>query len=81
MSDVAGDGPNEYEDGPRGIGSMSPANDPVFRVTGICHKCTHRKKTYTCAAFPDGIPVVILNGSVDHTKPYSNDHGIQFKQA
>ena len=52
-----------------------------------CLQCKYlrrfrRKDTnYTCDAFPDGIPSVIFSGSVDHTKLYPGDHGIQFKRA
>jgi len=33
----------------------------------------------TCKAYPEGIPEAILEGKIDHNKPYSGDHGIQFK--
>lgn len=79
--DLGPDGPDPYDDGPRGIGSMSPENDPVFTAIGICWKCSHRTDVYTCKAFPTGIPTVILNGSVLHTSPYPGDHGIQFDPA
>jgi len=39
-----------------------------------------RDPTFTCDAFPDGIPDAIFLEQVDHTKPYSGDHGIHFKQ-
>lgn len=52
--------------------------EPVWEVIGICHRCRHRRSTWTCDAFPDGIPTRILTGAVDHTKPYFNDNGIQF---
>jgi hypothetical protein len=32
-----------------------------------------------CAAFPDGIPQVILSGENDHTSPVRGDHGIQWQ--
>ncbi len=31
-----------------------------------------------CAAFPDGIPDEILDGTIHHTVPVPGDHGIQF---
>lgn len=38
-----------------------------------------RGRRTTCAAFPGGIPVDILDGKNDHTAPVSGDHGIQFE--
>jgi hypothetical protein len=76
--DLGNDDNMPYDDGPRGLGSMSPANDPVFEFIGICHKCTHRATLYTCSAFPDGIPARIMTGKFLHTKSYAGDHGIQF---
>lgn len=31
-----------------------------------------------CDAYPEGIPQEILNGEVDHTKPYKDDDGLTF---
>ena len=47
-------------------------------VGNQCIGCT-RFMFGVCAAYPDGIPVEILNGTVDHTKPYKGDHGILFE--
>lgn len=40
-----------------------------------------RAKTYpaSCEAYPDGIPEAILEGRVDHRKPFQGDHGIRFE--
>ena len=32
-----------------------------------------------CRAFPQGIPIAILSGKFDHSKPYRGDHGIRFE--
>lgn len=45
-----------------------------------CLLCAHyRIGMHKCDAFPEGIPVEIFTGLVDHSKPYPGDHGIQFK--
>ncbi len=65
-----------------GTGSLSDDNAPVFEVVegGICHQCIHyRPETVTCAAFPEGIPSVILLGKFIHTKPFPGDHEIRFE--
>lgn len=33
-----------------------------------------------CDAFPDKIPLEILQGRVSHNKPYPGDHGIQYEK-
>ena len=45
-----------------------------------CSLCRHYARVaHVCDAFPDGIPEPILRGDVDHTRPYSGDHGVQFE--
>ncbi len=45
-----------------------------------CNQCRHVSDNgMTCAAFPQGIPIPILSGKVQHTKPYPGDHGIRFE--
>ena len=44
----------------------------------LCLECKHLRDTLTCAAFPERIPVAILDGRADHHHPYPGDHGIQF---
>ncbi|MCX6998073.1 MAG: hypothetical protein NTV49_13565 [Kiritimatiellaeota bacterium] len=34
-----------------------------------------------CAAYPDGIPFLIVSGEWQHDRPLPDDHGIQFEQA
>ena len=46
-----------------------------------CMECKHYTGAHLCAAYPDGIPVVIMTGEVAHDKPYKNDGGIQFEKA
>jgi hypothetical protein len=44
----------------------------------LCLSCRHLRDGLTCDAFPDRIPVAILDGRADHHQPYPSDHGIQF---
>ena len=46
----------------------------------LCMVCAHRKKgSLSCAAYPDRIPVEILQNAVDHRKPYTGDRGIRWE--
>ena len=44
-----------------------------------CHTCLHWKGDLTCAAFQDEIPMEILTGEADHTKPYPGDSGLIYE--
>ena len=44
-----------------------------------CADCMHLGPGLSCAAFPDGIPLPILAGDLDHREPIPGDHGIQFE--
>ena len=45
-----------------------------------CNRCLHiHMGGDKCRAFPDGIPIEILNGGEKHTKPYKGDNGIRFE--
>jgi hypothetical protein len=46
----------------------------------ICHQCKNWNEDLTCKAFPDGIPLGILTGTIDHTKAVDGDNDIQFEQ-
>lgn len=49
----------------------------------LCVECKHLHTKFgrmACDAYPDGIPDAILEGEVDHHKPYEGDHGVQFEQ-
>jgi hypothetical protein len=47
----------------------------------VCSFCRHMVdgKERTCSAYPDKIPVAIWAGLNDHTQPFPDDHGVQFK--
>lgn len=44
-----------------------------------CLLCKHDTMDGACAAFPEGIPLVILTNEHDHRKAYDNDKGILFE--
>lgn len=43
-----------------------------------CLGCARYRGLLECAAFPDGIPQEILDGTFDHSKSYEGDGGLQF---
>jgi len=44
-----------------------------------CRRCRHlRSANWTCAAFPAGIPALILRGRFDHAIAYPGDNGVRF---
>lgn len=45
-----------------------------------CARCVFYVSNATCAAYPNGIPDVILTNQHDHKKAYPNDNGIRFKR-
>lgn len=52
-------------------------------MTNQCPKCIHfwvASEKASCDAFPDGIPTEILVGNFDHSKPFSGDSGIRFRE-
>ena len=48
----------------------------------ICFSCIHLVdgEGMRCNAYPEGIPVEILESEVDHRLPYKGDGGIHFEQ-
>jgi len=50
----------------------------------LCLECKHFYKNeyeeFCCKAFPEGIPDKIIEGKVNHKKPYKGDNGIQFEE-
>jgi len=47
-----------------------------------CGTCRHKRPPSpegpSCEAFPNGIPVEIFNGSVNHSEPVEGDNDIQW---
>jgi hypothetical protein len=48
-------------------------------INTICIGCRHYEGACECTAFPNGIPDEIIDGTVEHRKPYPGDNGIQFE--
>ena len=45
----------------------------------MCMSCSYSNHDSTCDAYPNGIPLEILSGEVNHFLPYEGDSGIQYK--
>lgn len=47
-----------------------------------CFRCVHfhDDNTYTCDAFPEGIPDDILESEFDHREPHEGDAGVTFRE-
>lgn len=59
--------------------------DTGYMVVSQCPTCTHfDRDKIVCTAFPEGIPIGILMGEIDHSVPYDHDgvtdHGIQYEE-
>lgn len=52
---------------------------PEPAVGPFCLSCLHIRKDYTCDAFPQGMPEVIVFGH-PHDEPVEGDGGIQYEK-
>lgn len=55
--------------------------DAIIEMSIQCLACKHLNNNMTtCKAFPKGIPIKILIGKFDHTRPFRNDKNIRFER-
>jgi len=43
-----------------------------------CYVCARFQGEGRCAAYPEGIPAVLLSGEKTHVEPYPGDHSLRF---
>jgi hypothetical protein len=61
-------------------GVMRFGSGPGETTFSQCIFCAHKSDEGAfCAAFPDGIPKVILTNGFDHRRPYPGDNGIRYE--
>lgn len=48
-------------------------------ISSQCPTCIHYRLEQRCTAFPDGIPLTIVEGTFDHAKPFPDDGGIRWE--
>jgi hypothetical protein len=55
--------------------------DGFMTISVQCLRCKHlRDNLWSCDAFPDGIPDLIMGGGWDHRKAFKGDDGIRFEK-
>lgn len=68
------------------MSALGVAGMSVMLIEPQCGSCRHlvpgiasSNGKPSCAAFPDGVPRVILAGIHDHRQPYPSDRGIRWE--
>jgi hypothetical protein len=57
-----------------------PERDAIEFYEPLCYSCKHKIDVWACKAYPDGIPVKIITGEIDHTLPYIGDHQVVYEK-
>lgn len=55
-----------------------------MEIVGICHLCRHLDRSpeglaRRCKAYPEGIPLDVRVGKIDHHFPVEGDGGVRFE--
>jgi hypothetical protein len=53
---------------------------PIFDASQ-CDRCARRLGPFTCEAYPEEIPMIMVTDNHDHRKPYFGDSGLQWVKA
>lgn len=55
--------------------------DAVWQISIQCLSCAHYQPDLgiACTAFPDGIPLEIVQGKHNHEQPFSGDKDIRYQ--
>ncbi len=52
---------------------------PVVQCASCKHFDRENRRSNTCSAFPNGIPLPIIQGDHDHRESFPGDNGIRFE--
>ena len=53
--------------------------DVIFEKCA-CDECRHYYGEGKCLAFPEGIPLAIQSGDIEHCMPFAGDQGVVFEE-
>lgn len=64
---------------PRWDKFLAQPSRPFPRLSSCSHCANKHPDMPTCRAFPEGIPMPLLDGERDHRAPYPGDFGIRYQ--